>query len=152
MGDRDVLVAETKEDVFKTAKFFTADDGEERLTHTDPEDAIREHWDGTGADEEGLEEYLQQYAPLEIYAFNPRVIDAKFEHAVALGLVDALVEPFAEEFGGEDHECFEKEDEEEMLKLLLPVVRLAAARCDVWACEQVAKREYSADELREILK
>jgi hypothetical protein len=133
--------------MFDTAKFFSHDASDERLTHTDPLEAIEAHFAGWETD---LEAYLIQHAPLTIYAFNEKPITPAVIRSLALDLVDRLTQALSDEYGG-DETCFTKNDEEQIYALLLPAVEQASSLCSVWQCAQVAEKSYSVDELREIL-
>ena len=145
------------EDKFDTAKFYTCDDCAERLTHDSWDEALWEWLEqrGEGMMEDGeseaswLRRVIEQEAPVEVFAYVPVTPSSgSFDHDIEC-LVENMQERWMEEYGSPDP-FDDKEGPDltaEETAAIENILNAAWKRETPWACDEVAKREYSKEDL-----
>ena len=138
---------EENEAAFQAAKFYSCDDGCERLTHDDEWEAIHDWLDSHA--EKGDESEagtLRRTGPITVYAYAPLEIGQKYFRMQGEILLERFEEDYREEFG-DPEECG-KVYPPELLDAAEALVRKAfEAWGGVWQCERVAEKEFSVEEL-----
>lgn len=138
-----------KEAAYLGATYYACNDPEE-LTHEDPEEAIHDYLDNLGWT--SWRKTIAEAAPVEVTAYTRKEVPDEQIRQWALRMVEDLEENVGEEYGGPDGFDFETKAKE----ALFVGIQAAAKKCieasHIWACEQVATREYSEEELLEMFK
>lgn len=134
--------AVSEEPGFWEADFYSCDEGDEELTHTDPEDATEQAFDAWLSPKVSPLEHLRTMVgeTIKVYAFKRRVLDPLDPNANAI--VERIYEDLDDEYGGGDSPSEPTKD------VLLAAHRLAMAiRADyqVWQCEKVAEATFNVD-------
>lgn len=150
-------MSEHTPDPFDGAAFYDARESE-RLTHTEVEDAVSEacemavagrfadgKW-GTGAE---VEAEIRRACPMTIEAFRRKEVTDAWVQRAAARAAEVVQESFAEEFGDPEGDG---DALAPLAGLLAPAVRTAVTGVEVWACEVVAARSFSADEVVEMMR
>lgn len=135
---------------FDTADFYDCSDDEE-LSHTTPEEAIEAYLDGW--EEEFTLEFIRNHAPIKVRALRRwRVQDMDIEH-VADHAIEYAREHFGEHFGDPNGgwDGMTLAAAQDALPLFRSAVRRLYSHAQVWTCSEVASREYSVEEIAEML-
>ena len=139
---------------FENAKYYDCKDSE-HLTHETSEEAILDYFEGySGKD---LLEYIKDICPIKVNAYNPRVIDGAMVLDCAERAMEAVVEILSnyEEYWDPDGDTgcgLSKEDIEKATAAIIPVITELFAKADVWGCEIVATRKYSAEDVEDLIR
>jgi hypothetical protein len=139
---------------FENAKYYDCKESE-TLIHETPDEAILDLVEGcTGP---GLLEHIKSICPIDIAAYNPRVIDGAMVQDCAERAMEAAVESLSnyEEYWDPDGDAdcgLSKEEIEKATAAIMPALTELFAKTDVWGCEIVAHREYSAEEVEELIR
>ena len=131
---------------FDNAKFYDCRDPE-TLTYESPEEAVErflDYWLNPGCDVEAV--IREKCTPLTVDAYNPKEISDDQREAWVLGIEAYLEEQFGEEFGDPDGAPYLDHAKDHRLALRAWVYEVIAGE-HVWACEKVAERTYTADEV-----
>lgn len=134
---------------YDDADYYDCGDPEE-FSHETPEEALTAYFNTIGdpkATGAQVEADIRAHTPVEVKAFKRRTVDNSWLSAVAeMDLFEKFSEAWCSEFGDPDNDMIE-EDAKIFAQTIAPILRLfVEARLDVWACEQVAVRIYTADE------
>jgi hypothetical protein len=138
---------------FDAAKYYTCRDTDE-LTHTEDSgalnEALEEAWEN--GDGDSYRQALERIAPITVEAYSPIEVTDKDLAALAERVADyEVVEWFDEHYGNPDSPLeLDQDSRRELVSALADALRVVK-RWHVWRCEQVASREYSAEEIVELL-
>lgn len=140
-------------DMFDDALFYDTDDSAESLTHESVAAAIEYHFDAMHSKDRTLEQDIAEYSPVTVYAWQ-RVGVSLEDYAETL--VDHLEEAISEddEYGvceNANYDMF-KYDRAKLIEAVASAIAPFSSQVMPWSCEQVAKREYSAQEVEAILR
>ena len=141
-------------DPFDAAEYYDCCDSEEYV-HKTPGKALTEFfgpWSGPGED---MKKIIRKCCPIEVKAHKRRTVDDGWIVGVAHGLAESFAEKWNDEDGYGDpyDDDIPNEDLGQLACAITPVVKsFIAARLEVWACEQVAVRSYTADEALEMMR
>jgi hypothetical protein len=124
---------ETKLDPFDSADLYTCIQDEENIAHETPADAILELYEGT-----------REIAPMVVYAFKRKTVDDEWVESEGANLSEKLIEDFEDEFGGENNPL-------SFAGLFASSVREALKDIAPYHCDQCGRREYSAEQVANIL-
>lgn len=130
-------IASASRQLYDSAEFFDADDGQDDLRHDNDDDAIEAALD---AREPG------DNSPLEIFGFRritipPMVLDAEINE-----FVERLNEQFAEEYADPDSDETVFPHHETCVALL---TALKAIKPNIWTCESSGSRVLTEQEVAE---
>lgn len=116
---------------FDAATFYSLDPDAETLSHETASDALAEH--------------APVRCPATVYAWR-RIPgpDAAWVSATTAMLVERLIELWDDEFGGPD----DSDVPDGCETMVHGAVRRMVDATEVWRCERVAERTYTADEVR----
>lgn len=132
---------------FDSHDYYSTNEDEEHLTCTTPEDALEEWCDWYS------EEDMSALGKLTVYAWRRRMIPAgtiDWAVRIAVGYID---EAIGEEYGDRDGgEFFDGASADILTTGVRAAINAALERADVYWCERVDSREYSGDEVREMLR
>jgi hypothetical protein len=131
---------------FDSCDFYSCDPDAEQLDFSDPEEAL------DAIVESPVSEWISENSPVTVHGWRRRPLaQADIDH-VFERLLSAAVEELDEECGDPegDHEPLSPDDFERVLTEMGSAKLILADLWSSWACDQVAKREYSAEELREV--
>ncbi|MGE3526004.1 MAG: hypothetical protein AB7I33_08780 [Gemmatimonadales bacterium] len=132
-------------DAFDSAAYYTCDDDAENLCHETPEDAIWELLEDrglSGPDDPDIRD-------VEVYAYA-RVMPAPREaETLAAFAMELIVERVEEEHGNPDggRDVLDGADCEHIEAALAALLRDAFTRATPWACERVAQRTYTREQV-----
>lgn len=132
---------------FDDADYYDCGDPEE-FSHDTPEEALTDYFDNVGDPTAAqCEADIRAHSPIEVKAFKRRVVGDDWLLAVAeQDLAEKFYEAWHAEFGDPDGSISD-EDSKMFARAIAPILRLFIdARLEVWACEQVAMRSYTANE------
>ena len=145
-------IAEAKR--FAEAKFYDCQDPE-TLYHFEVEDAIERYLDDAWepGKTKSMRQLIADLCPITVKAYNPMKISNRWPESMAERFLEDMEENLGEEYGNPDGdtEFWSEHQRTEIQKELEAVLAKAAAGAEVWACEDVAKREYSEEEVLEIM-
>lgn len=133
---------------FDNADYYDCDEGSEDLSYTHPQDAIERYLDGFADVGDSMGKLIAEHAPITVYAFEREEPADDWYTRVAACLAEDAFERWCDEHGGEVSE----ERTRKLEASLLAALREHFKPEDVWACKQVASREYGAEELRHMFK
>jgi len=143
----------TETDKFESATYYTCDDDAESLSCEDAEGAIEEFLDKVYEHGVGIVESIRRHSPITVYAYARREVTLHWMHGTADELSERFDEVFSEEFGDPDGGSrISKNDLAELARDFESAIGRLVANTEVWQCEQVATRTYSAEEVESILR
>lgn len=137
------MIDKHKPDPFDSADYYSCNQDGEDLSHESPEEALAELLDLWGHD-------MLANAPITVYAWKRKRLPVSWFGNEADFAVEFLVERWGEEYGDPEGDLPGPFDDDFTAKLE-SLLREHVKPEHVWACERVGSREYSADELREML-
>lgn len=130
---------------FDTAKYYSVNDDEELLTHEHPLDALEDHLDSWYP--ERIDE------PIKVYAFNPIKPSTEWVNRVTDSCVDTFAVSLDEGFGSPDgdDDLMDGSCVSELRARIRDAIQHAVDHhVEAWACEVVASRTYSREEVRSL--
>jgi hypothetical protein len=134
-------------DPFDSATYCAVGDSE-NLTHDSVTDAIQQHLDDCGELGETLRETIQREAPITVDAYERMTVSEGWITRESERMEEGLVEAWFDEFG--NPESFTYAVSDDVRALLQHAVRKHVESTQVWACEKVASRTFSATEIEEM--
>jgi hypothetical protein len=137
---------------FESAKYYDCRDPEV-LDHTEVAEALEDMLDTWWDKDKTPDQVLAELVPIEVKAYNPVAKSKSSIIGRAESVLEDLEEHFMEDYGNMDgdYEFWSKDERAELLKKLEAVFEEALDKAGVWQCEVVASREFSAEEVKEIL-
>lgn len=139
---------------FETAKFYTCDPTEEGYESETPAEAIEaflERWQEPGVDTEAM---IRERGPITVYAYHPESVSVDWMDNVADSMFEKLEEEFNDFFGNPngDHDAVREIDKTRLLGEVQGIVADYCTVAEVWSCEKVGERDYSADEVLVLMR
>jgi hypothetical protein len=131
------------QDPFDTAQFFSLSAEDESLSHESPTDAIGEHFDYGEEPAAAVTVYAWTYKPLPVF-------DAIDAEAMIEGYEEHNLEEYLDP-NAIDWHIWQGEVRDEFKVKLIALFAEFREKAKPWACEIVAQREYSADDVSVIL-
>jgi len=145
-------IAEAKR--FAEAKYYDCQDPEQ-LYHTEVEEAIERYIDDAWepGQTKSMRQLIADLCPITVTAYNPMKVSDRWPESMAERFLEDMEENLGEEYGNPDGdtEFWSEHQRTEIKKELEAVLAKAVAGAEVWACEDVAKREYSEAEVFEMM-
>lgn len=140
------MEATNRPDPFELCEFYTCRDPDQ-LSLSTPEEAIEENLDGWLPDGDAAKAILG-HGPITVTGYSPCTVPDGVVKTLAQTALELIDERLGEDFGDPDGgSMFSKEQTEAAVALLLPAVRKVCDNANVWACEKVATRTYSPEEV-----
>jgi len=137
-------------DPFDSATYYDACDDGENLTYDSVEEALQQRLDDCGEPGETLRETIQREAPITVDAYVRAVVTDDWITQQAERMAERLEEAWHDEFGNPDSGFDYPRAGDETRALLEQAVRKYVESTQVWACERVASREFTAAQLEEM--
>lgn len=140
-------------DRYDAADFYDASDDPENLRcETDIEaiEALLDSWTEPNCD---MATVIAEHGACTVVAWARRqVSDAELERHADF-LAEAFSERIDDEYANPDGKpCLSDGVDAELRAALLPVLRAAVTRANIWACEEVGRRSYSAEEVDAMMR
>jgi len=142
---------QTMNDKVDGAKFYACDDPE-ILTHTCVEEAIEEWLDVQWEPDQSSAEILDRICPIEVIAYDEM---GKREASIkgrGESVMEDLEEHLMEDYGNPDgdFDFWAPEQRQELIAQLDDVFKRALDKADVWQCESVGMRQFTAMQVLEM--
>ena len=137
---------------FDTATYYDCLDGEE-LTHKTRRDAIEALLDEAHGGHAACAEAIVRLAPVTVRAYSRMVVSDNGRVAMVLGSIDAIslhLQEYDDPNGCGDSPWIDRASVIGILRKAIDEILDKHAM--IWACEEVASREYSAEEIKELLR
>jgi len=135
---------------FDAAELYEIGDGEE-LSWTTPEEAIEQWLDGWLSPGCDAEKIITEHTPLTVTAYVRMKVDERFVQRRAEFMMEDFAEAFCEDYMN-PNEHTELVGEKEATVQLIALLRDLIAKQNIWACDPVAKKEYSTDEILKMMR
>jgi len=139
-------------DLFDYANFYDIG-GHDNLDHETLNECIEDHLDVYAEIGESLAATIKRVCPITVKAFNRMEVDESWIKRLAGLLTERVAEDFSEDYGGPDGETeFTDAEIARQIERLMPWLRETLSLATVWACEEVGRRTYSAEEVEAIMR
>ncbi len=138
---------------FESATYYDCRNSES-LQHESVEEAIEELLDLLATPVCDMRALIKEHAPITVTAYIREQVSDKFIERVASDLLEQASERFSEEFGDPDGYRDGLDDlkvTQEVGPLFVEAVKRLYAHGTVWQCRRAGKREYSAEEVEEMM-
>lgn len=136
---------------YENADFYDACSNPEDLRHESPEEAIEHMLDRLPGD--NILEMIADRSPCKVVAWSRREVPEREVGGWAAQAAEEFTERFAEEYGSPDgDDGFTNEITQALTEGLQAIFRKTIDSVTIWACEEVAVREYSAAEVEAIMR
>lgn len=142
-------------DAFDGCDYYDCADPED-LTWTEPAEAIESFIDGFLSPNMTTEEIraaVEKHCPLVVTGYKRRPVGDADRQSYVFALSEHLLEAYDDEYGDPNGnvESIDEDDFGAVAVLLRAAVDKFCDAAQVWACDKVAQREYTADEIMEII-
>lgn len=140
---------------FNNAKLYTWRDDDEVLNFITPVEALEDfvgqfQGQGRSADTAAI---IAKHAPVEVRAYNPMPVPNQDRDRWASYLLEHLHDLLEESYGDPDGNVESIDpDDHDLLRRFRGLIDHVLAHADIWQCECVGKREYSAAEIEAMLR
>lgn len=139
---------------YDAADFYDASDNAENLHHESEIEAIEDHLDGwvfPGCD---MRDIIAKHGACTVVAWARRTIPDREIESHADHLAESFAERLDDEYGDPDgvYPCLPDARLETLKAALVPVLRAALTPQCIWACEEVGRREFDAEEVEAMMR